>query len=116
MRYLDLGVGYPQDATNNFFLDFGTNLPDFASSHPLTHTQLRSTLHTSASYPSSISALEWVINVTAQPLYPRQKDTVSIVQEAEWAPGSGSVWTGAENLANTRIRSSDRPARSVSLY
>jgi len=36
------------------------------------------------------------------------------VQEAGWTPGS--VWTGAENLAATGIRSPDRPARSQSLY
>ena len=42
------------------------------------------------------------------------KDPVPIVQEAVWAPGP--VWTGAENLAPTRIRSPDRPASSVSLY
>ena len=42
------------------------------------------------------------------------KDPVPIVQEAGWAPGS--VWTGAENLAPTGIRSPDRPARSESLY
>jgi hypothetical protein len=28
----------------------------------------------------------------------------------------GPVWTGAENLASTEIRSPDRPARSQSLY
>jgi len=28
----------------------------------------------------------------------------------------GPVWTGAENLASTTIRSPDRPARSESLY
>jgi hypothetical protein len=28
----------------------------------------------------------------------------------------GPVWTGAENLATTEIRSPDRPARSESLY
>ena len=39
---------------------------------------------------------------------------VPIVQEAGWAPGP--VWTGAENLAPTGIRSPDRPARSQSLY
>ena len=38
-------------------------------------------------------------------------DPVPIVQEAGWAPGP--VWTGAENLAVTGIRSPDRPARSV---
>ena len=30
--------------------------------------------------------------------------------------GPGPVWTGAENLASTGIRSPDRPARSESLY
>ena len=48
------------------------------------------------------------------PLFTPGKDTVPIVQEAGWAPGP--VWTGAENLAPTRIRSPDRPARSQSLY
>ena len=42
-------------------------------------------------------------------LYPG-KDPVPIVQEAGWAPGP--VWTGAENLAATEIRSPDRPAGS----
>jgi hypothetical protein len=42
------------------------------------------------------------------------KDPVPIVQEAGWAPGP--VWTGAENLAPTGIRSPDRPPRSRSLY
>jgi len=39
------------------------------------------------------------------------KDPVSTVQGAGWAPGP--VWTGAENLAHTGIRSPDRPARRV---
>jgi len=30
--------------------------------------------------------------------------------------GPGPVWTGAENLAFTDIRSSDRPAHNESLY
>ena len=42
------------------------------------------------------------------------KDPVPIVQEAGWA--QWPVWTGAENLASTGIRSQDRPARSESLY
>ena len=46
-------------------------------------------------------------------LYPG-KYPVPIVQEAGWAPGP--VWTGAENLAPTGTRSTDRPARSQSLY
>ena len=46
-------------------------------------------------------------------LYP-QKDQVPIGQKAGWAPGP--VWTEAENLAPTGIRSPNRPARSQSLY
>jgi len=42
------------------------------------------------------------------------KDPVPIVQEAGWA--TGSVWTGAKNLAPTGIRSPDHPAHSQSLY
>ena len=49
-----------------------------------------------------------------QPLFTPGKDPVPIVQEAGWAPGL--VWTGAENLAPTGIRSPDRPARSKLLY
>jgi hypothetical protein len=56
----------------------------------------------------------WVVNATPRPLYPRERDPVPIVQEDGWAPGP--VWTGAENLAPTGIRSPDRPARSQSLY
>ena len=43
-----------------------------------------------------------------------EKEPVPIVQEAGWDPGP--VWTGAENFAPTETRSSDRPARSQSLY
>ena len=46
-------------------------------------------------------------------LYPG-KDPVPTLQEAGWAPGP--VWTGAENLAPTGIRSPVRPAHSESLY
>ena len=56
----------------------------------------------------------WVINPTLWPLYPPGKEPVPTVQEAGWAPGP--VWTGAENLAPTGIRSPDRPALSESLY
>ena len=41
------------------------------------------------------------------------KETGYLVQCAGWDPGP--VWMGAENLAPTRIRSPDRPARSESL-
>jgi len=57
---------------------------------------------------------EWGVNVTPRPLFTSGKDPVPIVQEAVWAPGP--VWTGAENLAPTGIRSPDRPAHSQSLY
>jgi hypothetical protein len=56
----------------------------------------------------------WVVKTTPRPLYPRQSDPVPIVQEAGWRPGP--VWTGAEHLATTGIRSLDRPARNESLY
>ena len=56
----------------------------------------------------------WVVNSTLRPLYLRERDSVPILQEFGWAPGP--VWTGAENLALTVIRSPDRPARSESLY
>jgi hypothetical protein len=44
-----------------------------------------------------------------------QKDLIPIiVPEAGWAPGP--VWTGAENLAPTGIRSPEHPTHSQSLY
>jgi hypothetical protein len=49
-----------------------------------------------------------------RPLLTPEKDPVHTVQEAGWA--SGPVWTDAENLAPTGIRSPDRLARSQSLY
>ena len=61
------------------------------------------------------TALEGVrVSFTPRPLFNPGKGPVPIVQEAGWAPGP--VWTGAENLAPTGIRFSDRPARSQSLY
>jgi hypothetical protein len=44
---------------------------------------------------------------------PPGKTRYPLLQEAGWAPGP--VWTGAENLAPTGIRSLDRPASSQSL-
>ena len=41
------------------------------------------------------------------------KETRYTVEEAGWAPGS--VWTGAENLTPTGVRSPDRLARSESM-
>ena len=56
----------------------------------------------------------WGVSVTPRPLFTPGNGPVPIVQEAGWAPGP--VWTGAENLAPTGIRSPYRPARSQSLY
>ena len=56
----------------------------------------------------------WGFSVTPRPLFTPEKDPVPIVQEAGWTPGP--VWTGAENLAFTGIRSPHRPALSQSLY
>jgi len=54
------------------------------------------------------------VSVTPWPLFTPGKEAVPIVQEAGWAPGP--VWTGAENLAPTGIRSRDRPAHRQSPY
>ena len=56
----------------------------------------------------------WGVSVTPWPLFTTGKEPVPIVQEAGWAPGP--IWTGAENLAPTGIRSPDRPTLSQSLY
>ena len=56
----------------------------------------------------------WWVSIMPRPLFTPGKDPVPIVQEAGWAPGP--VWTGADNLAPTGIRSPDRPARGQSLY
>jgi len=61
-------------------------------------------------YSFMTTALEGV-SVTPLPLFTLGKDPVPIVQEAGWAPGP--VWTGAENLAPTGIRSPDSPARKL---
>ena len=53
------------------------------------------------------------VSVRPRPLFTPGKDPAPIVLEARWAPGP--VWTGAENLTPTGIRSTDRPARSQSL-
>jgi hypothetical protein len=55
----------------------------------------------------------WAVSVTPRSLIPPGKNPVPIVQETGWAPGQ--VWTGAENLAHTVIRSPDRPVRIKSL-
>jgi hypothetical protein len=52
----------------------------------------------------------WVVSATPRPLYPKERDQVPLVQENGW--GLGPVWTRAEYLAPTGIRSPDRPALS----
>jgi hypothetical protein len=54
------------------------------------------------------------ISVTPWPLFTPGKEPAPIVQEAGCA--TGPVWTGAESLAASGIRSPDRPPRSLSLY
>ena len=45
---------------------------------------------------------------------PGERDPVPTAQEAGWE--RGPVWTGAENVATTGIRSPDRPVCSESLH
>ena len=62
---------------------------------------------------SLTSALGWGGWLTPRPgRFTPGKDSVRTVQEAGWSPGP--VFTGAENLAPTGLRSPDRPARSES--
>ena len=55
-----------------------------------------------------------MFSVTLRPLFTPGKDPVPILQGAGWAPWP--VWTGAEKLAPTGIRSPDRAARGELLY
>jgi hypothetical protein len=55
----------------------------------------------------------WVVDAISQPLYPRERDPVPIVQEVH---GPRAGLNGEENLTLTGIRSPDRPARSELLY
>ena len=45
----------------------------------------------------------WVVKAKPRPPYTRERNPVLIMQVAGWA--LGPVWTGAENLASTGIRS-----------
>ena len=54
------------------------------------------------------------VNATPRPLYPKERHSVPIVQEAGWV--SGPIFTKAENLTSTEIRYPASPARSESLY
>ena len=57
---------------------------------------------------------EWGVRVTPGRSLPTGKTRCPLLQEAVWAPGP--VWTGAENLVHSGIRSPDPPALSQSLY
>ena len=59
------------------------------------------------------TGMGWGVSVTPRSLFTPGKDPLPNVQEAGWAPGP--VWTGAEHLAPTGIRSPDRPACNQSL-
>ena len=56
----------------------------------------------------------WVVNARPRPPYYWERDPSPTVQEARWA--TGPVWTEAESIVPTGIRSSDLPVRSESLY
>ena len=55
----------------------------------------------------------WMVNDTPRPLYSWERPGTHCI--GGWV-GPTAFWTGAENLAPSRIRSPDRPARSQSLY
>jgi len=55
----------------------------------------------------------WVVSSTPRPHFTPRKDTVPILQEAGWAPGS--IWT-AWKCGLHRDSILDRPARTQSLY
>ena len=56
----------------------------------------------------------WMVSATPRPPYSLERDPVPIAQEAEWV--SGPLWTGADNLVFSGIRSPDSLARGKSLY
>ena len=55
----------------------------------------------------------WVVSAKSQSIYLRETDAVPIVQEAGWTPGT--VWTGAQNLAQYRdsIHGPSKPYRAA---
>jgi hypothetical protein len=58
--------------------------------------------------------MRWVVIATPWPLDTRERDPVTILQEAGWTPRAGL--DGWEKSQLTRIRSPDCPARSELLY
>ena len=106
-----LGSSYSLDKMKEFFYltsGKGKGLPRTDHEDPEGEQMYSSTL-------PSTSALDGGGWSTPRPgRFTPGKDPVPIVQQAGWAPGP--VWTCAENLAPTGIRSPDRPVRSESLY
>jgi hypothetical protein len=83
--------------------------------HPRTGHEVPKLEYRYSSTLSLTSALDGGWLSTTQPgRFTPGKDPVPIVQEVGWI--LGSVWTDAENLAPTGMRSPDRLARSESLY
>ena len=58
--------------------------------------------------------MEWLVNTTLRPLYPRKWEPVLVVQEARWP--TVPVWKGTLHFAPTLLGTADRPARIESLY
>jgi hypothetical protein len=54
----------------------------------------------------------WVVNASPLSLYTRETDSIPIVREAGWVPGS--VQTGTESLIPIGIRFPDHPAHRES--
>ena len=55
-----------------------------------------------------------MVHAKPLPLYPQKRDHVPILEEVGWT--SEPLWTGAENLALSELRTKNLPARSESLY
>jgi hypothetical protein len=55
-----------------------------------------------------------VVLAKSLPLCPQKRDHVPILEEAGWT--SEPLWTGAENLAPSELRTKNLPAPSESLY
>jgi hypothetical protein len=56
----------------------------------------------------------WLVTATPSPLHPQEGVSVVLVQNDVWT--SGPVWTGAQDITPTGVRTPNRPARSESLY
>ena len=55
----------------------------------------------------------WVVNAPTRPLYPHERTGTHFIGDSV---DPRAVWTGAENLATTGIRSPNRPDRGHVTY